>query len=88
MGTNETYQDDFCYEVGIDQPDLLEYWRMSSAYMHTRYGRMQWTADHYTKRYFRRDTGFVGNYEVYESELNLHRTRVYKSVDRIINTYS
>ena len=77
MGTNETY---------IDRVDLLEYWRMSSAYMHTRYGRMQWTADHYTKRYFlsSRDTG----YRVYESELNLHRTRVYKSLDRIINTYS
>ena len=66
MGTNETY---------IDRVDLLEYWRMSSAYMHTRYGRMLWTADHYTKRYF-------------SSELNLHRTRVYKSLDRIINTYS
>jgi len=37
---NETY---------IDRVELLEYWRMSNAYEVSRYKRLQWTAERYSK---------------------------------------
>lgn len=33
----------------IDTTELLEYWRMSSAYKVRHYHRLQWTADRYAK---------------------------------------
>ena len=33
----------------IDNVELMEYWRMSNAYEVSRYKRLQWTAERYSK---------------------------------------